>query len=426
MKSKHDLDKIHPFSLGLEWKLFRRKSKLKGDDYEYMRSVSEALLAQATPASSAILYLLTVLTIIGLIWASVSKVDEVTLAEARVIPSSREQVISSLEGGILSELLVHEGDLVEKGQPIVRLEPTRFESQYKEGISKQLSLKATRARARAEAYNLPLEFPPEVKQNALLVSNETKAYEARKRVLEESVAALRKSQDLIANEITISENLSKQGLFSEVELSRLRRQANDLNQQVMERINRFRAEANTELTRTESELGQLAPNLNARLDTLERTTLRAPVNGIVKNLRFTTIGAAVSPSAPILDIVPGDSALLFEARLDPKDVSHVSIGLPVSIKLTAYDSATFGELKGKVEMISPDTFREDARPVEGQPANYYRVMISGAIDPENPKQQTMQIIPGMQAQTQIKTGQKTVMQYLLKPLTKAKDAFRER
>ena len=154
--------------------------------------------------------------------------------------------------------------------------------------------------------------------------------------------------------------------------------------------------------------------------------MRAPVNGIVKNLRFTTIGAAVSPSAPILDIVPGDSALLFEARLDPKDVSHVSIGLPVSIKLTAYDSAVFGELKGKVEMISPDTFREDARPVEGQPTNYYRVMISGAIDPENPKQQTMQIIPGMQAQTQIKTGQKTVMQYLLKPLTKAKDAFRER
>jgi adhesin transport system membrane fusion protein len=426
MKSKHDLDKIHPFSLGLEWKLFRRKSKLKGDDYEYMRNVSEALLAQATPASSALLYFLIVLTVIGLSWASVSKVDEVTLAEARVIPSSREQVISSLEGGVLAELLVHEGDLVEKGQPIVRLEPTRFESQYKEGVSKQLSLKATRARARAEAYNLPLEFPPEVKQNALLVSNETKAYEARKRVLEESVAALRKSQDLIANEITISENLSKQGLFSEVELSRLRRQANDLNQQVMERINRFRAEANTELTRTESELGQLAPNLNARLDTLERTTLRAPVNGIVKNLRFTTIGAAVSPSAPILDIVPGDSALLFEARLDPKDVSHVSIGLPVSIKLTAYDSATFGELKGKVEMISPDTFREDARPVEGQPANYYRVMISGAIDPENPKQQTMQIIPGMQAQTQIKTGEKTVMQYLLKPLTKAKDAFRER
>ncbi len=426
MKTKHDLDKIHPFSLGLELNVFKRKAKLKGDDYEYMRDVSEALMSQATPASSALLYLMVLMTVIALIWASLFKVDEVTLAEARVIPSSREQVISSLEGGVLAELLVQEGEMVEKGRPIVRLEPTRFESQYKEGFYKQLSLKATRARARAEAFNLPLDFPADVKASPILVSNETKAYEARKRTLEESVSALRKSQALIANEIEISEKLAQQGLFSEVELSRLRRQANDLSQQIMERINRFRADANSELTRTEAELAQLAPNLNARLDTLQRTTLRAPVNGIVKNLRFTTIGAAVSPSAPILDIVPVDAKLLFEARLDPKDVSHVSIGLPVSIKLSAYDSSIYGELNGKVELISPDTFREDARPVEGQPANYYRVMIAAEVDPENPKQKEMQIIPGMQAQTQIKTGQKTIMQYLLKPLTKAREAFRER
>ena len=426
MKSRHDLDKINPFGLDAAPNLFRRKAKLKGDDYEYMRSVSEALLAQSTPASSAILYLIIVLTVIALTWASISKVDEVTLAEARVIPTSREQVISSLEGGVLSELLVEEGDQVAKGQAIVRLEPTRFESQYREGISKQLSLKATRARARAEAYNLPLDFPPEVRAIPGLVTNETKAYEARKRVLEESVAALRKSQGLIANEIAISENLSKQGLFSEVELSRLRRQENDLNQQIMERVNRFRAEANTELTRAESELGQLAPNLSARLETLQRTTLRAPVKGIVKNIRYTTIGAAVSPSAPILDIVPVDETLLFEARLDPKDVSHVSVGLPVSIKLSAYDTAIYGELQGKVELVSPDTFREDARPVEGQPMNYYRVMISASIDPKHPKQKDMQIIPGMQATTQIKTGNKTIMQYLMKPVSKAKEAFRER
>jgi adhesin transport system membrane fusion protein len=426
MKSRHDLDKINPFGLDAAPNPFRKKSKLRGDDYDYMRSVSEALLAQSTPASSAVLYLIIALTTIALVWASISKVDEVTLAEARVIPSSREQVISSLEGGVLSELLVGEGDEVAKGQPIVRLEPTRFESQYREGISKQLSLKATRARARAEAYNLPLDFPPEVRANPALVSNETKAYEARKRVLEESVAALRKSQDLIANEIAISEELSKQGLFSEVELSRLRRQENDLNQQVMERVNRFRAEANTELTRAEAELGQLAPNLSARLDTLQRTTLRAPVKGIVKNIRYTTIGAAVSPSAPILDIVPVDETLLFEARLDPKDVSHVSVGLPVSIKLSAYDTAIYGELQGKVELVSPDTFREDMRPIEGQPMNYYRVMISAAIDPAHPKQKDMQIIPGLQATTQIKTGNKTIMQYLMKPVSKARDAFRER
>ena len=426
MKSPNDLDRIRPFSLGLKWNFLRTKPKLKGDDYHYMRDISEALLSQATPASSAVLYLMVALTAIAIAWSSVSKVDEVTVAEARVIPSSREQVISSLEGGVLADLLVQEGDMVQKGQPIVRLEPTRFESQYNEGKSKQLSLKAARARARAEANSLPLEFPPEVRAIANLVNNETRAYEARKRVLDESVTALRKSQALIGKEIEIAEKLSSQGLFSEVELSRLRRQENELNQQVQERVNRFRADANTELLRTETELAQLAPNMNARLDSLERTTLRAPVHGIVKNLRFTTIGAAISGSAPILDIVPVDSKLLFEARLDPKDVSRVSPGLPVSIKLSAYDSAIYGEIQGKVELVSPDTFREDMRPIEGQPANYYRVMISGEIDPANPKQAKMQIIPGMQAQTQIKTGQKTILQYLLKPVMKAKEAFRER
>jgi adhesin transport system membrane fusion protein len=426
MKSPHDLDRIHPFSLGLEFKWFQRKPKLKGDDLEYMRNVSEALLAQATPASSAVLYLMVVLTTVALTWASIARVDEMTLAEARVIPSSREQVMSSLEGGILAELLVKEGEAVDIGQPILRLEPTRFESQYQEGISRQLSLKATRARARAEAYGLPLEFPAEVKRDSRLVSNEAKAYEARKRVLDESVASLKKSQDLIANELAISERLAKQGLFSEVELSRLRRQENELNQQINERVNRFRADANAELVKVETELAQLVPNLSARRDTLERTTLRASVNGIVKNIRMTTIGAAVSPAAPLLDIVPVDSRLLFEARLDPKDVSHVTLGLPVAIKLSAYDSSIYGELKGKVELISPDTFREDARPVEGQPPNYYRVMISSEIDTTNPKQKEMQIIPGMLAQTQIKTGEKTVMEYLLKPLKKAKEAFRER
>ena len=426
MKSPNDLDRIRPFSLGLKWNFLRTKPKLKGDDYHYMRDISEALLSQATPASSAVLYLMVALTAIAIAWSSVSKVDEVTVAEARVIPSSREQVISSLEGGVLADLLVQEGDMVQKGQPIVRLEPTRFESQYNEGKSKQLSLKAARARARAEANSLPLEFPPEVRAIANLVNNETRAYEARKRVLDESVTTLRKSQALIGKEIEIAEKLSSQGLFSEVELSRLRRQENELNQQVQERVNRFRADANTELLRTETELAQLAPNMNARLDSLERTTLRAPVHGIVKNLRFTTIGAAISGSAPILDIVPVDSKLLFEARLDPKDVSRVSPGLPVSIKLSAYDSAIYGEIQGKVELVSPDTFREDMRPIEGQPANYYRVMISGEIDPANPKQAKMQIIPGMQAQTQIKTGQKTILQYLLKPVMKAKEAFRER
>lgn len=423
MASPHDLDRISPWHFSFR---FRRKTKLKGSDLEYMQDVREALMAQATPGSSAILYVMVVLTIVAVVWASVSRVDEVTQAEARVIPSSREQVVNSLEGGVLAELLVSEGDTVEKGQPIVRLEPTRFESQYQEGVSRQLNLKAARARARAEAFNLPLNFPPEVARDKQLVFNETQTYQARKKTLEESVAALRKSQALIANELQISEKLAAQGLFSLVELSRLRRQENDINQQIAERMNKFRADANAELVRIDGELAQLAPNLTARLDTFKRTTLKAPVNGVVKNIRITTLGAAVPPSAPILDIVPADAKLLFEARLDPKDVSHVQPGLPVAIKLAAYDTSVYGELTGTVVLVSPDTFREDARPAENAQGGYYRVMIESAIDPNNARQKNMQIIPGMTATTQIKTGDKTVMQYLMKPLSKAKEAFRER
>ena len=424
-KTLADLDQISPWHFDFA-RIFRRKQTIKGADLEYMQDVRAALLAQATPASSALLYLMAVLTTIAITWASIAKVDEVTQAEARVIPYNREQVVNSMEGGVLGALLVTEGQTVVKGQPVIQLEPVRFESQYKEGVNRQMSLKAARARAKAEAFGAQLEFPPEIRHEKAIVFNETQTYQARKKTLEESVAALRRSQSLIAEEIQISEKLAAQGLFSQVELSRLKRQENELNQQILERVNRFRAEANTELVKLDTELAQLAPNLNARLDTFKRTTLTAPVNGVVKNIRINTIGAAISPSAPILDIVPADANLVFEARLNPKDVSHVKPGLPVAIKMAAYDPAIYGELAGTVVLVSPDTFREDARPVEGQEAGYYRVMIETRLDPENPKHKNMQIIPGMTATTHIKTGEKTIMEYMMKPLTRAKEAFRER
>jgi adhesin transport system membrane fusion protein len=426
MKSLHDLDKISPWYF--EFKFWRRwKNRISGADLEYMQNVSEALQAQSTPASSAFLYLMIAFTVVGILWASYSKVDEVTQAEARVITSNRDQVVNSMEGGLLAAMLVSEGDSVTKGQAIVQLEPTRFESQYEEGMSKQLALKAALSRARSEALNQPLNFPPEVQANRAIVDNETRTYQSKKKLMDESVAALRKSVDMISNEIQISQKLSDQGLFSIVELSRLRRQENDLNQQITERLNKFRADANGEVVRIETELAQLKPNLTARRDTYERTTLRAPVNGIVKNIRMTTLGAAVPGGAPILDIVPVDAKLLLDARLDPKDVSYIKPGLPVAIKLAAFDTAIYGELKGTVVLISPDTFRgEDARNAEGQPAAYYRVLIESEIDKTDERQKKMVIIPGMTATAQIKTGAKTVMQYLIKPIYKAKEAFRER
>ena len=425
-KSLHDLDQISPWYVDLAfWR--RWKKNVSGKDLEYMQNVSEALQAQSTPASSAFLYLVLLLTVVAIVWASTSKVDEVTQAEARVITSNRDQVVNSMEGGLLAAMLVSEGDAVTKGQAIVQLEPTRFESQYEEGMSKQIALKAALSRARSEALNQPLSFPPEVLAKRAIVDNETRTYQAKKKLMDESVAALRKSVEMISNEIQISQKLSEQGLFSVVELSRLRRQENDLIQQITERLNKFRADANAEVVRIETELSQLKPNLNARRDTYDRTTLRAPVNGIVKNIRMTTLGAAVPGGAPILDIVPVDAKLLLDARLDPKDISYIRQGLPVTIKMAAFDTAIYGELKGTVVLISPDTFRgDDARNAEGQPTAYYRVLIESEIDKTDPRQKNMVIIPGMTATAQIKTGAKTVMQYLIKPIYKAKEAFRER
>jgi adhesin transport system membrane fusion protein len=392
-----------------------------------MQNVSEALQAQSTPTSSAVLYLVIIMTVLGITWAATSKVDEVTQCEARVITSNRDQVVNSMEGGLLAAMLVTEGEAVHKGQAIVQLEPTRLETQYQEGRSKQVALQGALARARAEALGLALVFPASVAANKDIVANETRNYESKKKLKDESVVALRRSVEMINNEIQISQKLSEQGLFSIVELSRLRRQENDLNQQITERLNKFRADANAEVVRLETELAQLKPNLSAKLDTFERTTLRAPVNGIVKNIRMTTLGMAVPASAPILDIVPVDAKLLLDARLDPKDISYIKIGLPVTIKLAAYDTSIYGELKGAVVLISPDTFRgEDAKNAEGQPNSYYRVLIESEIDKNDPRQKKMVIIPGMTATAQIKTGDKTIMQYIMKPMSKAKEAFRER
>jgi adhesin transport system membrane fusion protein len=402
------------------------RGKIRADDLEYMHDISEALMAQATPRSSALLYLMVMLVISAAAWSALTEVDEVTVAQARVIPSSREQVVTTLEGGVLSELLVAEGAEVEKGQPLAQIDRIRFASSYEEGHNRELALKAAATRARAEAYGMPLSFPTEVAANHALVENERGAYLARRRSLDESVAGIQKSLSLLETEIMVSQRLAEQGLFSEVELSRLKRQANDAAQQINERRNRYRADANLELTRIEAELSQITASNGARLDSLRRTTLRAPVKGIVKNLRVTTEGSALPPSSAVMDIVPKDERLLFEARLEPKEIAHVNPDLPVAIRLDAYDPAIYGELEGKVELISPDTFRDDGRTLPGQESTYYRVLVRVEHLPQPNGLKTVRMIPGMTASAQIKTGKKTVLAFLLKPFNQAREAFRER
>lgn len=402
-------------------------ASISTSDAAFMNDVQESLLAQTTPGSRLVLYMVVAVLVTGLVWASLARVEEITQGEAKVISKSREQVIQSLEGGILAEMSVREGDVVNAGQVLLKIDPTRANASYREALSKVISLKATLARLRAEAYGQPLEFDEQVLAAPDEVANETRAYNARRRALVESVAALERSYALAMREISLAEPLAAKGLLSDVELLRMRRQANDIKSQVVERQNRYRADANSELIKLEMELSQTNENLVGRADVVERTTITAPVRGTVKNVRVNTIGGVIQPGEHILEIVPLEDQLLVEGKIRPKDVAFLRPGLPATVKITAYDYAIYGGLTGKVEHISPDTLKDDQKAASGRPDDtYYRVLVLTEKSALQAGGKELPIIPGMVASVEIRTGEKTVLDYLLKPILKGKEAFRER
>ncbi|WP_429547381.1 HlyD family type I secretion periplasmic adaptor subunit [Pseudomonas frederiksbergensis] len=402
-------------------------SPLMPGDAAFMNDVQESLLAQTTPGSRLILQLIAAVLIGGLVWAYFARVEEITLGEAKIISKSREQVIQSLEGGILAEMNVREGDVVEKGQVLLKIDPTRAQASYRETLSKVIGLKASITRLRAEAYQQPLEFDEMVMTDPAVVQQEQQAYKARKNALDESIGALQRSYALSAREIQLAEPLAAKGLMSEVEILRMRRSANEIKSQIVERINRYQAEANSELAKFELELSQTTENLVGRADVVERTTINAPVRGTVKNVRVNTRGGVIQPGEHILEIVPLEDQLLVEGKIRPADVAFLRPGLPATVKITAYDYAIYGGLKGHVEHISPDTLKDDQKAAAGRPDDtYYRVLVLTDSSTLEAGGQSLPIIPGMVASVEVRTGEKTILDYLLKPVLKAREAFRER
>ncbi|WP_252189484.1 HlyD family type I secretion periplasmic adaptor subunit [Pseudomonas sp. SK3(2021)] len=392
-----------------------------------MRDLQGALIEQKTPASVLVLWLMAATVAAGLVWAHLARVEEVTRGDGRVIPASREQIIQSLEGGIMKELYVQEGQVVEQGQALLKIDPTRVGANYGESLSRVQGLKGAIARLRAEAYDTPLEFPEEIRQSASIVRDETQAYNARQRTLQDSVKALRRSLELAESEVRLSAPMAQQGLVSEVEIMRLRRQANEFNLQITDRLNRFRSEANNELTRLESELAQALEVLKGREDVMNRTSITAPVRGTVNNIRITTRGGVIQQGAEIMTLIPLEDRLLVEVKIQPADVAFIHPGLAATVKITAYDYSIYGGLSGKVEHISPDTlFDETKARVGRENPTYYKVYVRTDRAALEAHGRSFPIIPGMVASVDIKTGEKTVLSYLLKPVMKAREAFRER
>ncbi|MGK6355441.1 HlyD family efflux transporter periplasmic adaptor subunit [Sphingomonas sp. DT-207] len=370
-----------------------------------------------------LLWVLVALFTVAFGWAWVATLDEVATGAGRVVPTSREQVLQSLEGGILAKLMVRQDDIVNPGQVLAQLDPTQAGSTVEESAAKYRAALASQARLQAEVEGTPLRFPEALDSYPELKAEQQRLFDARRRSLQNSVALIDESRSLINREVAIGESLISVGAASNVEVLRLKRQRADLDLKKSDLRSQYLVEARQDLAKVSEEVEALAPVVRGRSDTLQRLTLRSPVRGIVKNIEISTIGGVVPPNGKIMEIVPLDERLLVEARISPRDIAFIHPGQQASVKITAYDYSIFGGLEGDVSSISPDTIRDEVNPE----VYYYRVFVRTRSDALfNKAGGRFPIVPGMVATVDIHTGSKTVLQYLLKPLNRAREALRER
>lgn len=365
----------------------------------------------------------TALILVTVIWAWFGVLDEVSTGTGKVIPSSRDQVLQSLEGGILTELYVHEGDQVQAGQMVARLDATRSESNVGESAARYRAALAAASRLNAEVNDQPLSFPAELNKFPDLIASETRLYKTRRAQLTDATAQFKESLALANRELAITQRLAKTGAASSVEVLRLQRDKSDLELKLTDMRSQYYVQAREELAKANAEADSMAQVVKGREDTVTRLTIRSPMRGIVKNIKVSTVGGVVPPNGELMNIVPMNDRLLIEARLSPRDIAFIRPGQRAVVKISAYDYAIYGGLNGVVESISPDTIQDEVKPE----IYYYRVFIRTDNDyVQNKTGKRFSISPGMVSTVDIKTGEKTVMDYLIKPFNKAQEAMRER
>ncbi len=351
-----------------------------------------------------------------LLWADWAELDQITRASGQVIASSRNQVIQVADGGVLSELPVHEGSPVKRGQLLARFDRTKAEAGYLESMARAAALRATVARLNAEVFGGQPKFPemleayPELKANQLILFNKRQA------ALREEISALNASMTLLKSELDMNMPLLASGDVSKAEILKLQRQMVELLGQITNRRNKYLQDTQSELVKAQEDLDGVLQVVTQRKEMLDFTEIRAPMDGVVRNVRLTTLGGVAKPGEEIMQIVPLDDDLIIEAKVRPADIAFVKPGLPAKVKLDAYDYTVYGALDGNVSYISADTITEEMR---GAEQAFYRVQvkISGS-QLHSRSGEKIEIQPGMTATAEIKTGQNTVLRYLTKPVTK--------
>lgn len=360
------------------------------------------------------LWVAVVFVVVMLVWAKFAILEEVTVAQGQIIPSSKTQLVQNLEGGIVDQVLVKEGAVVEKGQVLVRMNNVKFASAYREGLSKEAAMRIKIARLDAEINGKKFVTDAKLKKDfPSLVSSEEALYNSRQYELK----VLNSMRVSLQKEIKMNEPLVKDGTISKVELLRLEQRLNEIDGN----IGKFHSTALQELNAARAELSRLRETNTSLHDQLDRTEVRSPVRGIVKQIYVYTEGGVVNPGMPLMEVVPLDDTLLLEAKVRPQDIGFLHPGQDAIVKITAYDFSIYGGLKGKLEHISADT---DA---DAKGNSFYEIWVRTDRNYLEKKGKKMQIIPGMQASVDILTGYKSVLDYILKPILKTKQtALRER
>ena len=349
------------------------------------------------------------------VWAYFAQIDQVTRATGTIIASARTQDIQAVEGGVLTEILVKEGEDVTKGQLIVTLEEERAQAAVANSGSKIAALKAKIARLEAEIFERPLVFPEGIKNYSEYIENQTQLYNRRKQAIDQDVSSLQKMMVLAQQELSMNEPLLSYGDVSQADIIKLRRQVAEIQAQITNKRNKYFEEAQSEMTKAQEDLDTELEQLRDHSQVLGEKNLFAPTDGKVNNILVTTIGGVVKPGEIIMKILPTSSDLIVEAKIKPVDIAYVKEQQDATVKLDAYDYSIFGAMNGTVTYISPDTLMEQT-PKGEEP--YYRVQIKITGAEFSGRSDEIVIKPGMTASVDIKAQQRSVLSYLTKPITK--------
>ena len=372
---------------------------------------------------SGIVWVSLVALVLFFVWAYFATLDEVTVGTGKVTPSSKAQQIDSLDGGVILKLLVQEGSIVNRSQLLAQLDPTRSQSNYGEAASRVRTLRASSERLSAELTGAPLKFSPETMKSPELVARERQLYLSRKQNRDETVSNLQQSLKLVNQEISMTQPLVAKGAAGQVEVIRLQRQSSELRGKIDDAINQYAVRAREEQVKNNADLDAELQVMAGKEDQVTRAELFSPVHGIVKDIQVSTVGGVLQPGGKLMEIVPIEDQLLIETRINPRDIAYIRPGLEATVKISAYDSSIYGDLKGQVESVSPDTLQDEVK----RDQFYYRVYVrTDKAVLTNKAGRQFPIVPGMVASVEIKTGQKTVLDYLIKPLNKVKESLRER